>query len=559
MYATILQYAIRSARRFFDHHRTAKVITVLGFIAVFSFFVTVLYFGFRNGFRYIAKDAFFGDALFLYIVELFLLVSFVLVIASALISGIATLFRGTNDTLLVASPRYGSKPLFVYLRMFLSSLWPLLLLILPALVAVANVYGLPPLGFALTILSVTLTIALGAVGAMVLLLVISWLLYLLGFAGKGSRNFVTRRNLTALIAALFLGKLFLVWDRVTTIDLVRFFQARHLDITAPDLAPIIDQFNILPTHFSAMTIYLSRTGEIATAFSSVFSLFLLLAMAMLALYLLGRNYLTLWQLFQEQDSGRGHLSAQPVFGGSLLSGARGGAGAIFGKEVVTFLRNSRGLLWFGFIVLIWLMQTGAGKIISRGLGAERVAADTLPAFVGMFQFAVILYFVSMFVLRFAFPSFSSERRTAWLIGAAPVDLGVVFVSKLRFFVILFSFLAIVFACLNVLAVGLPTSLIAILLSVLVLATLFLTTWGLSLGAIFPNFESDDPETLSTTLPGLGFIFGALSYGAFGAYALGQAFKGGNLIPLFLFTIFSLVGTVILSRLARRRLASTGFE
>ncbi|OGZ05393.1 MAG: hypothetical protein A3C93_05045 [Candidatus Lloydbacteria bacterium RIFCSPHIGHO2_02_FULL_54_17] len=555
MYLIILHYATQSIRRFFEKNRTAKVVTLLGFFAAFAFLVTVVYFGFRTGFRHIAKDIFFGDALFLYIVELFLLVSFVLVVASALISGMATLFRGEGDTLLLASPRHTTKPLLVFSRMFLSSLWPFLAVILPALFAVTHVYGLALFGFLLALFSVVLLIALGVVAAMALLLVVAWFLY---FVGGRNASFATPQNLTALVALLFLGKLAFVWERVTTIDLVRFFQARSVDVTVPDLSPIIDQFHILPTHFSAMTIYLARTGDVTTALFYALYFFLFLSISAYGLFLLGRHHLVLWELFQEHTSGSRQFFSVPAFGASLLRRAKTGGEAIFGKEVVAFLRNSRGLLWFGFITLIWLMQTGAGKIVSRGLGAERVTADVLPAFVGVFQFAVIMYFVSMFVLRFAFPSFSSERRTAWLIAAAPVDLGTVFTSKLRFFVTLFSLLAVFFALINILTTPLPLSLVVTLLLTLVLATLFLTTYGLSLGAIFPNFESDDPEVLSTTMPGLGFIFGALSYGALGAYALGEMLRDGNSPPLFLFSALSLVATVYLTRLARRRLVSMEF-
>jgi ABC-2 type transport system permease protein len=176
----------------------------------------------------------------------------------------------------------------------------------------------------------------------------------------------------------------------------------------------------------------------------------------------------------------------------------------------------------------------------------------------MFQFAVITYFVSMFVLRFAFPAFSSERRTAWILGAAPLDLSMVFTAKLRFFTILFSTLAVLFALLNTLLAPFSATLITALLLLLCIATLFLTTYGLSLGAIFPNFESDDPETLSTTMPGLGFIFGALLYGALGASAFGVMAKSGEYFPVFAFVALSLGGVIYLSRHAHRALARMEF-
>lgn len=555
MFTFFLSYFLRSFGRFFLKNRTAKIVTVSGFIVVFSFLVMVVYLGFRSGFQYIAKDLFFGDALFLYIVELFLLVTAILVVASALISGIFALFEGGSSPLLLSSPRYQWKPALVFLKMFLSSLWPLLVLILPALVAVRSVYGLPLSGFVLVIFSVVSLTALCVVGAMMMLFVISWFLYLLG--GR-SAKLLTLRNFSFLVALSFLVKLFFIARMVTTVDLVKFFQARVLDVSIVDLSPLLDQFHILPTHFSAMVIYLSRTGDLPSALFYVLYFVPVLFVGIGALSLLGRHHLTLWQLFQEHAASTVGQSALPRFGSLLLLKSSNAPGAIVGKEVVAFMRNARGLLWLGFIVLIWFMQVGASKILSHGLGDERVTGDMIPSFVLVFQFAVVIYFVSMFVLRFAFPSFSSERKTSWIVGSAPASLGVVFLSKLRFFTILFSVIAIIFTLMNALVVGLPLYSALLFVMVIMIATLVLTAYGLSLGALFPNFESDDPEVLSTTIPGLGFIFGSLVYGAFGGYAFGLFARGSNEVPLVVFVLFSLASVSALVRLAKRSLARAEF-
>jgi hypothetical protein len=44
-----------------------------------------------------------------------------------------------------------------------------------------------------------------------------------------------------------------------------------------------------------------------------------------------------------------------------------------------------------------------------------------------------------------------------------------------------------------------------------------TTFGLSIGALFPDTESDDPERVSTSLPGLGFTFISLAYAGLGTW------------------------------------------
>lgn len=555
MFTFLAQYSLRRTKRFFEKDRTAKVFTLLGFVLAFAFLGVVVYFGFRSGFRHIVKDAFFGDALFLYISELFLLVSFLLVVASALISVVASLFRGAEDTLLIASPRHTWKPFIVFSRMFLSSLWPLLVLILPALFAMERVYGFSYAELSVVLCSVILLIALGVLFAMALAFAVAWALYFLG--GRSAR-LLTPRNFIGLTAVLFVGKLLWLWKYLATIDLLRFFQARSLDVTTPDLSPIIEQFHSFPTHLSAMTMYLARVDDVAAAATALFHLAFLLLVVLVGVFILGRHHLILWELFQERRGMRARSFIAPFLGGAVVTLARTPERALIGKEMIAFFSNARGLLWFGFIILIWFMQVGAGKIVARGLGAERVSAETLPAFVSVFQFAVILYFVSMFVLRFAFPSFSAERRGAWILAAAPLDLGAVFLAKLRFFVSLFSIIALGFGVIH-LTVSTPAlSLSLLLLFTLLLGTLFLTTYGLALGALYPNFASDDPEVLSTTLPGLGFIFGALAYGALGAYALGELFRSTSTLPFLVFAAVSLFLTAYFARRARRALSLMEF-
>ena len=321
----------------------------------------------------------------------------------------------------------------------------------------------------------------------------------------------------------------------------------------PDIGPILQQFEIFPSHFAALSVFLGVNISSSDQYVNPLDLVIALSFAAILFFILRRRYLPMWQIAQEgQVQSAKHRTILSIKA-NLLDGAVGGRAAIFYKELVLFSRDARGMLWFGFIILIWSFQSAASFMLSHGLDGERVSGSALPKFVGIFAFAGIVYFVAMFVLRFAFPSFSSERKTAWVTLSSPVDLGSTFLPKLVFFSIFFTILAVIFSLFNASVVTLTLGGMIVFLIALVIATITVTTYGLALGALFPNTETDDPEALSTTLPGLGFIGGALCYGGIGAIAVQQLITFHVAWPFVSYIAFSAVVTYLLVVFARRAL------
>ena len=75
--------------------------------------------------------------------------------------------------------------------------------------------------------------------------------------------------------------------------------------------------------------------------------------------------------------------------------------------------------------------------------------------------------------------------------------------------------------------------------------IFIVTLGLSLGALFPNSETDDPEVISTSMPGLFFTAFALLYGALSDFMLYLTLTKGFVSLLLLFSVFTLLISMIL--------------
>ncbi len=517
----LLRYYRASIVRYFHTDRVAKIIIASLFLVVGALLCLGVYAAFYRGFLYILNDSFFGEAISLYVIELFLLISSLLVFASALIAGVVVLFRPDDGPVLMSSPSYKWKPWLVLSRMLLTSLWPLLVIIAPGLVAIGQVFHLSPLMLIPGVLASIMLVAISVLGAMLLIFLMCRML--VGFRMFSKRN--------VLLASMFWFFLLLVsvWDRFRSVDLVDFFRAQLLSLDVAPISPIVEQFHVFPSHLASMSIFHGAMNSISGAWVPlVWSALLLCALTLLFIYI-SRTHLYVWQRAQEGSA----RSSSRIFSGvgTLMSRVQNRSSALFAKEVLAFLRNDRGMLWLAFILVIWGIQVGASRLLTRGLGVEHVPGAAVEGVAGTFLFMAVVYFIALFVLRFAFPSFSEERKRNWIVASAPVDMSRVFSAKLTFFSVIFSCFAAAFFMLSAFLAGATFVSVFQGLTVVLVAVATITIYGLALGAMYPNKETDDPELLSTTLPGLTFIFGALLYGALGVYAIALGISGALVFML----------------------------
>ena len=154
------------------------------------------------------------------------------------------------------------------------------------------------------------------------------------------------------------------------------------------------------------------------------------------------------------------------------------------------------------------------------------------------QFVIAIYFVASFTLRFVFPSFSVEKKTAWILASAPLSFKKIFFSKYLFYTLFFVILGVSMSYINsfILNLSFASGLYSMLL--FVSTVIFIVTLGLSLGALFPNTETDDPEAISTSMPGLFFTALALIYGTLSAGVLYLSLDKGAVYPLLSFAVLT---------------------
>ena len=225
------------------------------------------------------------------------------------------------------------------------------------------------------------------------------------------------------------------------------------------------------------------------------------------------------------------------------------------KEAIVFFRNSRGLMWFSFLLFFWLIQTLININLSENIQNYQLSFASTPVLIQVMQLLTAVYFISAFALRFVFPSFSQEQKTVWILASAPIDWKKIFYAKLVFYNLIFIFLGLLIAYVNLNTLALSMTAIAEIMILFLAMIIFIITLSLSLGMIFPNFETDDPSALGTSLPGLGLIFTSLIFGSLSAWTLYLKLIGFTDIFYYGFILLLFLAVAMLIFFAPRRYAT----
>jgi ABC-2 type transport system permease protein len=545
MLQLFIGHSVRRLVRYVSEQPLARGVTIAAFCAVFVGLGLAVYAFFSEGFAFITQESYFERALPFYMYEVFLLVVSLLVFASALITALFQLYRSQRDRFIVASPGYHVVPFYVYLRVFVSSLWPVLIIALPAAIAMAQAFATGVASIVLVVLASILLVACVVAIAMTLLIGVGVVVEWLGY--RPSLN-----TLIVVAGAALAAVSWAAWEQIALAEVVTVFQAENLAQAQAGIESIAARFTAFPSHVVALIMAALQQAQYVAAMTYV----VYGALGTLAVFgvyaLVAWQYLPVWQRLQE-----GGFTADPRErttrrAAPLPRMTDSVTGVLFEKEIAQLVRNRRELLWLSFLLLLWLAQTGLNTFAQSIDAGSDAATLATSHFVHAMQVLLVVYFAAALVLRFAFPSFSTERNTGWILLSAPISMVRTFWSKLLFFSTLFGGLSILIALANVWILALaPTSAVLFVL-LCVLATVTVTVLGVSMGALFPRFETDDPQQLGTSMPGIGLIVASLLYGAVGASSFFVVLMYGTVAPVIGFALLSvaiMTGAVALAERA----------
>ena len=562
----IWKYGFRRIGDYFSKNRAARMITAGLFLLLIFGLAAGVYEFFVWQFSLLSGSSYFALTVSLFVWELLFLTIFGLAYASAFVGGIFAVFRTGADDWIMASPKYHLIVWRAWLRLFESSLWPFIVIGLPAVLSARTAFGMSYPAIIPPLVAMVFLIALAVTAAMLTFMLPAAVLYWL------SKK--TKRQMLRMSFVVAIGVLCIVlgacgaWLELHSQSFENMFSVLNLSARTADPSVIVNEFKFFPSHPVAMSIFLSETEGWLQGSAPLLGMAITTAIALIVLLITTELYLPLWQILQE---GHNNASAKSAMAENGMGKTRtrpkpaifprffkSPGGAIFEKELLLTFREMRNFLWFGFLLAMWLVQASLEFLLRFSSIYHSGDFSQILIRLQTLELATTVYFMCAFVLRFAFPAFSVERKTAWLLGTAPLDLGKIFTSKEAFYVSLFTALALLFSLANFAILGLPVKAGAAFLAFILIATASIATWGLSLGALFPNFDTDDPELLSTSLPGLAFIGSALAYGALGIFLFYRFLNGSGFLAVGLFEIASLIAAGLLVGYSRQHVRKMEF-
>ncbi len=545
MIRLFLKFEIQKIISYFKTGKLAKLITASLFVAVFIFVGVGLYYFFLSGFRYIhfsvEKEIQLPLTLFIY--ELFLLIMAAVVVFSAAVSSVFSLFRGQYDNWIISSPKYKILPRIVFLRSLLTSSWPLFVMFLPAVLAFNKIHHLSAVTLFFILVSVVFLLILLNALSLLSILLVSSLYYKLSRITKKIQ--FTFGRLITLLFLIVTAISIQVWNSIRDVDLVKLFKADDIDINV-SIENISSHFFFSPTHPLALQIINWQEKLQQEALINFSFLALLATVAVFVWWKVSIVFYPLWQKFQEgsvQTIDAGNVSKKSArvyyFSGSPMM-------ALFKKEALITSRNLRGVVWFLFLLGLWLTQVGTNIILSQNITRYQTDVTEKLATFQALQFIIAVYFICSFALRFVFPSFSVEKKTAWILGSAPLNFRKIFFGKYFFYTTFFVILGSLMSYVNARVLNLDIVYSLYSISLFVVTVIFIVTLALSLGALFPSKETDDPEAISTSMSGLFFTALSLIYGALSAYVLYLTLTNDSLlfISVFILVTCSLIAVML---------------
>jgi ABC-2 type transport system permease protein len=472
----------------------ARTVVVLAYLILsLSIALGVFYF-FSQAFARLLSEPYSGPVIISYAVELSLAIAMVLGVISFVISSTSVLFRNRdteNRFALPVSPQTIFWQRFIGLTLL--SAWPILLVAVPALAALGVVLS-APLVYYLSMIPVLLlfSVLISVTGGIVSFLIAALLQRMPLILTYGAE------------AVLFLVVAVAGTRRVINSEVFTLLSAITPQAAEAAEVRLDELFGSLPSHpfakvfLSVFAEQLSGDPVAGLGLTALVVSVLILVLAFLA----RRYYRPLWQSYGEGDfvarredvveTAPRTLSAFPRF-------FKWGHGYLFEKDLLMLFRSPSELSRALFMLLLLLLYLLAVQIVSS-LDFISTAADLTALLT--FVFIAIAYFTVTVGLRFAFPSFSLEGQGAWMLWVSPLHHHEILFWKYTFWTALTLIAMEAVAGLAIYLFGVPFLLGTFLVFVTAATVLSLTAITLCIGAIWPDFKMKNPDSLSTSPPGL---------------------------------------------------------
>ncbi len=435
-----------------------------------------------------------GDLLAAKLLGISLLTFLMILLLSNVITSLSTFFLSRDMELLVAAPvdsvkLYGAR----LVETIVDSSWMVALLAIPLLVAYGVVYGASWSYYGLAVVTIIPYLVLPAVAgsAFTLMLV----------------NVFPARRTRDLLALIGL------FAAAGVVSLFRFLRPERL-VSPDEFRDLVSYFEVLrsptspwlPNEWASESLMTHLTGAFdpfpfALLWSTAAAFFVLGAWLHVRLFRTG---------FTRAQEGAELRKGQPRSTTlERIAWARPATRQLVSKEIRVFFRDATQwsqLILLGVLVVVYVYNI---KVLPLYTGEE--VSFFLINVISFLNLGLAGFVVAAIAARFVFPGMSLEGRMMWLLRSSPLDIRTLFLAKYWVGTIPLLLIALPLIVVTNIILEASPLILGITTVSMVGVTFAMTALALGLGALFPNYETDNTAEIPTSFGGLIFMMSAVTY------------------------------------------------
>ena len=482
-----------SSRAYLAEKNPERILKFAIGIAVAAFFITFGYWFFGYIFDYLKQLGDVGTLLIGKVLSLTFFAVMVLLFISNLLTSISTIYRNRETAHLFALPLAGGE-IFTSkaIDSFIFSTWAFAVLGLPMIFAYGQAAGYSLYYYIPIVLLMFFPFVLIPAAASNIILLIYF-----RFARSLNPKKFALLVVAGLLAVLFT---YLKLSTPENLSLYTYQDWRILNNYLSGMA--LSSSPYLPSSWVSASLQQIASANLKGA--GIFILSLIssaLIIWQITIFLAGHIFAPGWQnTFGAASAG----AKRPIISGVLLAPLRSGLFPsssslknMLYKDASIFFRDAS--QWGQLSILIGLMLV---YLFNLRFFPANLTDPFWKSVIAFANFAFTGFVLATLAVRFVFPTISMEGKSFWALKSAPVKTSLIFWEKFALAFFFFAGLAEVLAYISCRMLGLPPLVSLINHLGVLLVSFSLTGLAVGMGAIFPNFEEQNPSRIASGAGGM---------------------------------------------------------
>jgi len=483
-----LRIALAKLRPF----NAANVVRILVVVTVFSAFLAgelVLFLRLFGAVQSVDAEApLLAIGLLRNLLGLVFLVASVVLFSSGMTSAIGSFFTDLDLDVHHSAPRSKLRIAIArWMKTFLQSAAVVFFFLLPLFAAFGWQYSKPPAFYAMVLLNLVMMLAIPVtLASIVTILLVRW------FPVRRVHQIVASIAvliLTMVVIAFRMSRPERLFAQISTDEVARVLQA--IELPSMSIYPSTS-LAVLMTRDVAFAI----SPRIAITFALLFAIFAAIARS---------SYFIAFVRARESMApvAMGSASATRFFD-RLVARASPPLRAMTGKEVRTIGRDVA--QWSQVFLMAALLFIYLYNIRMLPLGGDARATIVAYSNLGMAGFVI-----AAICLRFAYPSVSAEGKAFWIVQTAPVSYRHFILVKVLVYSAPLTLLSLCLTAFANLILGANAAVWIFTLIGASIVPFTLVSLGVGMGAMWPNFNAENPLQVGLSLGGFGYMAVSMGY------------------------------------------------